>query len=246
MGQATNDFKNRKRLFISGESRAVRRCADVIDAWIWWSYVGRAILSEILDAPAGRTVDFSVVPDNFIAGLDARASARSPNDAYGAGYSSPDLGITGTGMGSKVSVVLTNSLSVSDGTCQAIMNVPCSSLAAFKTHFVLMHEIVHANRIARGKLRTVSMGGRLKNSEEAIAIIVTNMLMSEKGESGLRKTYDTSDVLTITADEFVKQDGVESLVRTIANDHPRLKTTLNRKEIPVPFNPIYSVFQGAP
>lgn len=229
-----------------GEASAARRCSEFIDGWLWWSYVGRAILEELFESPKGTEVNLTIMPRGVVSEMEPEADALNPADAYASGYRSASGQIAGTGRGSSAIIQLAETLSVSDGICNAVMHVPCSSLAAYKTQYVLMHELVHANRMLRGMMRNYAVGERLRNSEEGIAIIVTNMLMSEKGETQLRKTCDTAEVLGYTSDQFLTRPGMESLVRAIGADHPKLKLSINTKDAPVPFNPIYAAFKGAP
>jgi len=237
MGQTTTDYLKRGRVFVSGEKKYVDRCVDLLNRWIVCSFVGGAILEEIF--AGSKQLDFSIVPSGFITDLEPQTTLRSPDDGYAQGYKS-DV-VTGTGAGSAVTIILTETLSVSEKACSSILHVPCDAVAYMRPEFGLMHELVHANRALRGKMRTVSQGDRMKNSEEAIAILITNMLMSEKGAAALRKNYDTAEPLTDLAG-FVR--GNESLVRQVAIDHPTLKAKTNISTVPIPFNPIYTVFQG--
>jgi hypothetical protein len=243
MGQITTDYLKKGRVFVSGEKKYVDKCVKLLDDWIWCSYVGKAILEEIF--AGSNKLDFNIVPSGFLADLEPTTNLKTVNDGYASGYKDPNAGVTGTGTGTGVSISLTDTLGVSDKACNTILHVPCSSVAYMRTEFVLMHEIVHANRALRGKMRTVSQGNHMKNSEEAIAILITNMLMSEKGAAALRKNYDTADALDSDPALFVKAAGNESLVRQVATDHPTLKTKVNTSTAPIRFNPIYSVFQGS-
>jgi hypothetical protein len=238
----TTDYHKKGRVFVSGDKKPVDYCVQLLDAWIWCSYVGKAILEEIF--AGSSSLDFNIVPSAFMAGIEPSTTLKSPNDAYGAGYKDPASGVTGTGTGSAVSVSLNDTLGVSDATCKSILSVPCSDVAYMRTEFGLMHELVHANRALRGKMRTVGQGNHMKNSEEAIAILITNMLMSEKGAAQLRRNYDTADALDSDPEPFVKAPGNEALVRQVAAEHPTLKAKLNADKVPIRFNPIFTVFQG--
>jgi hypothetical protein len=243
MPSITRDYLNQKKLFISGEKKFVEKCEKLLNDWIWWSYVGRPILDEIF--AGAKTIEFTIVPNAFMTSEpETHIRDGQINDAYGKGYSNP-LGVVGTGEGADVSITLNEALTITDATCRAILSAPCSDVVYTRPEFSIMHELVHANRAVRGKMRTVDMGNRLKNSEEAIAIMITNMLMSEKGASKLRKNYDTSEAIDPPDPAaFVKQPGMESMVRQIAADHSALKLRLNGKDVPVAFNLIYTVFQG--
>ena len=243
MPSITRDYLNQKKLFISGEKKSVEKCEKLLIDWIWWSYVGRAILDEIF--ASSKTIEFTIVPNSFMTSEpETHIRDGQINDAYGKGYRNPQ-GVVGTGEGADVSITLNQDLTITDATCKAILNAPCSDVVYTRPEFSIMHELVHANRASRGKMRSVDMSNRLKNSEEAIAIMITNMLMSEKGASKLRKNYDTSESIDPPDPAaFVKQLGMDSMVRQIAADHSTLKLRLNVKDVPVPFNLIYEVFQG--
>jgi hypothetical protein len=243
MPQITRDYLNQKKLFISGEKRFVEKCEKLLNDWIWWSHVGRPILDEIF--AGSKTIQFSIVPNAFMASEpETHIKDGQINDAYGKGYRS-QLGVVGTGDGADVSITLSQDLTITDATCKAILSAPCSDVVYTRPEFSVMHELVHANRAMRGKMRSVDMGNRMKNSEEAIAIMITNMLMSEKGASKLRKNYDTSEAIDPPdAAAFVKEPGIYSMIQQIAIDHSALKLRLNVKDVPVSFNLIYAVFQG--
>lgn len=243
MAMITTDYHKKGRVFVSGDKKPVGKCVDLIDAWIWCSYVGKAILDEIF--AGSNSLDLNILPSGFIAGLEPSTTLKSPSDGYGAGYRDADSGVTGTGAGTAVSISLTDTLGVSEATCKSILKVPCSDVAYMRPEFGLMHELVHANRALRGKMRTVAQGNHMKNSEEAIAILITNMLMSEKGAAQLRKNYDTADALDSDPEPFVKAPGNEALVRQVATEHPTLKAKLNADKVPIRFNPIYTVFKGS-
>src|SRR5262249_10622981 len=156
----------------------------------------------------------------FIEDLEPNTHLRTANDGFASGYRDPPTGVVGTGAGTGVTITLTETLGVSDKACDSILHVPCSAVAYMRTEFVLMHELVHANRALRGKMKSVRYEGHMKNSEEAIAILITNMLMSEKGAAQLRKNYDTAEALDSDPEPFVKEPLNSSLVREVAADHP--------------------------
>jgi len=243
MGQITVNYKNRGRIFVNGEKRYADQCVDLLDRWILCSCVGGAILEEIFNG--SKELDFNIVPSGFITGLEPETRLKSPDDGYALGYKS-DV-VTGTGVGTRATITLTDTLSVSEAACSSILHVPCDAVVYMRTEFGLMHELVHANRALRGKMRTVSQGDHMKNSEEAIAILITNMLMSEKGAAALRKNYDTAERLDPPDPVLFKnQPGNEALINQVATDHPTLKAKTNTDTAPVPFNPIYAVFHGKP
>jgi hypothetical protein len=91
----------------------------------------------------------------------------------------------------------------------------------------LMHELVHANRIMRGLVKTDAKGmGKYGNSEEGIAIIIANMYLSEKGQSSLRGAYTSTGTMSDDPIAFISSDLNFRLAGNIYNQHPTLQRTL--------------------
>jgi hypothetical protein len=65
----------------------------------------------------------------------------------------------------------------------------------FKADEVLFHELVHITRMIRGRLtRTTVDGGGYGNIEEYFATVITNVYLSDKGETRLRGLYSNDSI----------------------------------------------------
>jgi len=242
------DYMNKHRIFINGEPDSVERCVSLINMWVWWSYVGRAILEEIFDVH--KILKINIVPYTENPNVEPKTNWGNIPDAHAKGYFHPGQAgqkdVEGTGRGSEMYIDLNENLSVSENKCPTIRTVACYTY--MRPEFALMHELVHANRGMRGKMQTHSLPNQdMWNSEEEIAILITNMLMSEKGVTALRKDYRTNNVMdSDDPAKFIEQEGNKDLVKQIAADHPKLKRNTNTNAVHIPFNPIFMCFQGKP
>jgi hypothetical protein len=60
---------------------------------------------------------------------------------------------------------------------------------------VLLHEMVHAARDMKGVSYLLPMAKGYENEEEFLAIVITNVYLSEKGQTALAANHISSDVL---------------------------------------------------
>jgi len=155
----------------------------------------------------------------------------------------------GTGRGANPIMNLDKNLTLRDTSMSFVCGPTgkkCENVNFYRPEFVLMHEIVHANRAMRGiqKKRIVPQDHQ-SDTEEQVAIIITNMLMSEKGGGPLRKNHQTNETLASPDPKpFVTNVDHYGLVKRIADSHPVLKARMNIKTCPVWFNPIYEIYRG--
>jgi hypothetical protein len=110
----------------------------------------------------------------------------------------------GTGAGANVVLFFSpetwNSKAASDG-------------PGFKPDEVLFHELVHITRTIRGRMtHTQVEGGGYGNIEEYFATVITNVYMSDKGETRLRGLYDNDSIHPNKTE--VKVGNQEILVKT--------------------------------
>jgi len=155
----------------------------------------------------------------------------------------------GTGRGANASIWLDKSLTLREASMSTVCGPDgkrCENIGFYRPELVLMHEIVHANRAMRGiQKRRIVPQDHQSNTEEQVAIIITNMLISEKGLGPLRKTHQTNETIASPDPKpFVANEEHYGLIKRIADSHPVLKTRMNIKSCPVWFNPIYEVYRG--
>jgi hypothetical protein len=100
---------------------------------------------------------------------------------------------------------------------------------------VLVHELFHKARQARGVACVVPRGDEWHNNEELYAILIANIYLSERGLKLLRGSHrSTFDVLRETADSI--SDKYSVALYTLQRDMPSFFAKMNA--VPCSFNPI--------
>jgi hypothetical protein len=95
----------------------------------------------------------------------------------------------GKGTGAGANVVLFFSAETWEGKAAA------SEGPGFKADEVLFHELVHITRTIRGRFTHTQVdGGGYRNIEEYFATVITNVYMSDKGETRLRGLYSNVSI----------------------------------------------------
>lgn len=69
---------------------------------------------------------------------------------------------------------------------------------------VLYHELVHATRLMNGLLDTKPMNGQYDNQEELLAVMLTNIYQSEKGQTVFRGNHSNGTMQGIPANSFLQ------------------------------------------
>lgn len=234
---------HRERILIVGQREYVNKIWARLD-YIHCSQMGEAVLNEIFGAPSGRQVRIISTPgtgSGQAISVDDPATREDEHlDAWATGVV-PDPArphLTGTGRGCSSELRMDIVTTLPGAFCHGSV---CPPNPMFNEPvFVLFHELVHSMRQLNGKyqLGFATMNGREVEIEEGIAILITNVLMSEKGLTALRADHTTLD--TVGTDPFVslaRHDGV-AIVKAIKRDHPLLfRRMASQGRGLIPFNP---------
>ncbi len=161
---------------------------------IYARFSGRAVLEEIGRAKARilRIRPWSP-KDTENYGDNATADAAEEEDATHVGMPILDsdgapLKGSGTGKGSNVNVHFSASVwGVFSG---GLMKGPGSG-----SDEVLLHEIIHASRMLRGVAYSLGVNQGYGNEEEYVAVVLTNVFLSEKKRLHLRASHTGFNVL---------------------------------------------------
>jgi hypothetical protein len=165
----------------------------LLDKEIWPRLSGRALLAEI---NASRSRSLLILPyDGDDA--DENATERAKDDAGATSGGMPILstkgkptGGSGFGMGSDAVVNFSPSMwhpgPFGKGKFQHF--VPATGPASFPDE-VLFHELVHASRDMRGVSYSMGVNRGYDNEEEYIAVVLTNIYLSNKGQTRLRASH---------------------------------------------------------
>lgn len=71
---------------------------------------------------------------------------------------------------------------------------------------VLYHELVHATRLMNGVLDSKPMNGGYDDQEELLAVMLTNIYQSEKGQIVFRSDHGSATMRGISANTFLRND----------------------------------------
>ena len=155
--------------------------------------VGQALLAEF-DMTPSQTV--SIHPWANEDEANSSASADDPNDATSVGMPKLDTRGrpsarrqgSGTGEGSDATVNYTASMWGADGTARA------TGPGTGKDE-LLLHELVHAARSVVGVHYRLPVNLLYDNEEEFLAVFITNIYLSNKGQKKLRANHHGHDAL---------------------------------------------------
>jgi hypothetical protein len=100
----------------------------------------------------------------------------------------------------------------------------------FKADEVLFHEMVHAVRAIHGvSTSTFRMGGGYDNEEEFVAVVVTNVYLSEKKQTALRANHGRGalrDPANFLDSPDVPPPGARGLLSIVRLNQPRFFASL--------------------
>jgi hypothetical protein len=173
---------------------------------------GRALLQEIENAAVARPVSLKIVPYH---GTDPNAETGPRHvtkikDATAMGrrvdYTNPKNLLVGTGRGS-----------------DALINFTAGKFK--KSHDpgsrpdeILFHEMVHASRGMRGQLDLVPVDAGYDQEEDYLAIVLTNIYMSDKGLTSFRGNHGEFVGLNFKVANFVLEgDDVNNFLANVQN-----------------------------
>ncbi len=176
---------------------------DLVDHRIWPSATGQAVLSEIATA-SKRTA--SVVPyhpqteDDYNADVvadnvpDATSNGMPNLDSDGQPFrdkTGQPTGGSGTGKGSDVTIHFSPDLWGPFRSGRSTTSASPPAGPGTKPDEVFMHELVHACRDMRGVRYRLGVNRHYDNAEEYLAIVITNIYLSEKynGKTDLRADH---------------------------------------------------------
>jgi hypothetical protein len=172
--------------------------------------------------------------------LDNPATARDER------YDRPTLGMSifkrpvlGTGKGSGAEIHYTDGMYKAGGCC----SLPGPGNVGNNADEVLLHEIVHALRTMQGKRNPVPTEGTARKydtEEEFIAILVTNIYMSEKHATAFRADHQGYNALKPPLDTpagFLGDPQHLRMLKKMAGEAPGLFADLQNVSTAV-FNPV--------
>jgi NleD-like pathogen effector protein (putative zinc metallopeptidase) len=173
---------------------------------------GVALIEEIADSE--RTVRIRpyhgkrVNAETTVAGDDSKAYARGVIMDYDDRDLPPDLG---EGGGANALIRFTPDLYRG-----AAMATPSNA-----PDEVLFHELIHASRIMRGVLDDIPVDGKYDDQEEYLAVVLTNIYMSEKGQWIFAGDHKTKPVPLqgLKADYFLRNSQHVNMPPATLIDH---------------------------
>jgi hypothetical protein len=178
-----------------------RRVAEQL-ALIQRKKAGRAVMAEVKAAapmklaihPFRPSVDHEVNADSFSPSpVHATAASLLVRDSAGrAVHDAAGDPVVGLGGGTPVIIDYSPDMWGKGGSAHA-------SGPGMQADEVLCHELVHAGRQMKGLESNRALGAnavdkKYENEEEFVAIVVTNIYLSEKKQSKLRGTHDLKEV----------------------------------------------------
>ena len=172
--------------------------------------------------PAARLIDVDTVPD-FEPDATARGYPVDPRLGFAPGT-------TGYGTGSGCTLRYSPELYPPFAPGQVALREPG-----------LLHELVHAYRILRGRRALGPLGSRFNTTEEFYAILVENMFRSER-RWPLRLHHEGYEEMTTPA-EYCAQGELRQSVETIMLD-PLFRTLATVDRASVPYNPLATHHEG--
>jgi hypothetical protein len=225
------DFMNKGRLFIIGNrSDLCKRAEQLISQWIWYSYVGRAVLEEIFESRHQVFVQIGQFTE------DPSTRSLSIDDSQ-----KPGTGSGGTGLGADALSRFNENITMTTSSCDSA----CVSRGLSRPEFALMHELTHASRIVRAKVTLEAGGPTFGKLEEEVVTLISNMQNSEKG-GPVRVAISTETMIGYNPKTYFTRIGNaarRSLI-VLMTDHPKVFAAANSATVPIPFNPVYAWFKG--
>jgi hypothetical protein len=227
-----------------------REVLRLLDRHIRHSATGRAILKEIGTASSHEAWILPYHPKNDD-DYNADASATDVKDATSVGMPLLDsegkpsrdahgrpLG-GGTGKGSDVRIHFTPDMWMpfSSGRSSRFSHPPTGP--GTRADEVLLHELVHACRDMRGVRYRLGVNKHMDNEEEFLAVVITNIYLSEKGQTDLRASHRGYTILR-DPDKFLDQTHINLQPRVLLERLRLAQFTLFQSltEIDAPFNPV--------
>jgi hypothetical protein len=186
----------------------IRSTTEKLDKYQTFS-TSQAVMDQI--GRASHSV--SITPDDWDA-VDAGETTpvRDPLGADSAAKGVPVLtpagantGVTGTGKGDDARIKMTPDNIVS---LRLRRQVP-----QYRPFFALFHELVHAMFIVDGKEHFVMVNGGFTNSMEFYAVVISDILMSESGETALLASHEPP---------FLKMKDTDDLLNRKQHPTPRV------------------------
>ena len=238
--------KKRQKIKIKGSKEFADKVEKMLNDWVYYSYVGRQVLKEIWSTSDGRmvTIQFqeniwtSVVADDPNTAEDEESNQFAKDHKYGMKFM--DVAV-GTGKGASPTLSYDPDTKAPQNACSS---GNCPTPRFILPRFVLFHELVHSMRQMKGCWMTgsVTLNKKPTTLEEGVAIVLTNMLMSEKGDNTLRADHTSLDTIGCDPYTFVQDADAKKILARIKADHGGLYTYLKTlKTSYFPFNPIYAL-----
>jgi hypothetical protein len=138
----------------------------------------------------------------------------------------------GTGRGSNVTVFFTPvpGPSVAMGT---------KGLFGEANDDLLLHELIHAIRVMQGRDNPIPTDDHLyDNQEEWLAILITNIYMSEKDDWPLRAHHHDYTPMRMSSHDFLEIDQSLHMMMVLTGEMPSLFNNIARRAIARPQNPL--------
>lgn len=215
----------RQKILIKGNNKQyLDDIQKTLTDWIYYSYTGRAVLNAIFDSPAGTTLKIIQMSGKWDIELEDNLSTEDVDErldgwALNSTPNQSDLTQKGTGKGCSAILYFDMITKVPSKFCS---NGVCPNPKFNLPRFVLFHEMFHGMRIMTGKWQKNELSmlnGSSMDIEEATAILVTNILMSEKGEGDLRADHTTLTTQSGDAKTFVSNEQNRKVIDRIKRDH---------------------------
>lgn len=237
--------KKRQKIAIKGSKDFADKIEKMLNDWIYYSHVGRQVLKEIWAAGDGRVVTIqyqqgtwnSIVADDPKTAEDEEANQFASGHKYGMKFL--DVAV-GTGKGASPVLNYDPATQVPQQFCKGGV---CPAPRFILPRFVLFHELVHSMRQMKGLWVTgaAKLNGKPTTLEEGIAIVLTNMLMSEKGDNTIRADHQSIDTVVADPYAFAQDADAKKILAKIKTDHAGLYSYLKTLKMNYfPFNPIYA------
>ena len=219
--------QRRTKIELRGTHTWVQTVETILNQWINPSFVGRAVLDDIYASPAHAKL--------LIRESNLESAAQVTGDSSNAHYRGSNLAPfgEGTGIGASTMLLFDIACKLPSKWCSGKCTNPRFNIP----RHVLLHEMVHCMRQLRGRWRigNTVMNGKAMPLEEAIAIVVANMFMSEKGDNVLRAHHTgiatmPNDPQAFAADPRVRElaDGIIEAQRREIDEMETLIADLER------------------
>jgi len=235
--------KKRERILIKGDKKFCDTVEKLLNDWIYFSYVGRQVLNEIWNSPTGLKVTIqynmntwnSFVFDNPDTPEDEESNQFAKGIQYGMKGMDP---AKGTGKGASPTLNFDPDTKIPQTFCKGGV---CANPRFNLPRFVLFHELIHSMRQMKGLWTNspLTLNKKQTTLEEGIAILLTNMLMSEKGDNTLRVDHNSIDTVIADPAACAADPAGKKIIEKIKTDHSGLYNSLaGLKNTVFPFNPL--------